>query len=308
MDTSQTQADRPQEEPLYNIQEACRFLDLKPATLRAWERRFGVPRPRRAANGYRVYSPSDLEAVRQLKARTDGGVRIGSAVASFPMPAVEPIDLDGLRYRLAEAILRLDERQASMALREALVLHPVETVLASVVEPLLSWIGEEWQAGHVSIGVEHFASALFVRQLVALYLAAPEPWRPGRTLAACVPADQHEIGLLALTVGLRRRGWEVVYFGANLPFDELLRAAASLRPSVILLSATHTLDDDMLAAVDQVSPRLGSPGTEVLLGGLAARGRQPGLRRTTVLEGSFNLVLAELETILVRRTHANSAR
>jgi DNA-binding transcriptional MerR regulator/methylmalonyl-CoA mutase cobalamin-binding subunit len=303
MDTS-----LPPDERRYSIQQVARLLDLRPATLRAWERRFGVPQPKRAANGYRLYSQSDIDLLRQLKVRTDDGLRIGSAVESLTRPSVSTFEMDGLRYRLGEAILGLDERRASQALREALALHPVETVLEHIVGPMLTWVGDEWQAGHLSVGVEHFASALFVRQLVALYLAAPEPWRPGRTLAACVPADQHEIGLLALTVGLRRRGWEVVYFGANLPFDELLRAAASLRPSVILLSATHTLDDDMLAAVDQVSPRLGSPGTEVLLGGLAARGRQPGLRRTTVLEGSFNLVLAELETILVRRTHANSAR
>jgi DNA-binding transcriptional MerR regulator len=131
----------PPEERLFGIQEASRFLDLKPATLRAWERRFGVPRPRRAANGYRLYSPADLEMLRVLKDRTDGGLRIRFAVEAFSThgrksPAGgEPISTHDLRARVGESILNLDERGAGDALREALMLHPVEAVLASIIEP-----------------------------------------------------------------------------------------------------------------------------------------------------------------------------
>jgi len=282
------------------------MLDLKPATLRAWERRFGVPSPRRAANGYRLYSQIDVALLRQLMARLDGGARIGHAVESLKPEAAPTLDLDGLRTRLAEAILRVDERHASAMLREALALHPVETVLAKIIEPLLVWIGEEWRAGRVSVGIEHFASALFVRQLVALYMASPDGWRPGRTLAACLPGEQHEIGLLALAVGLRRRGWDVIFFGANLPLDELERAAAGLRPAVILLSATSALDDARVAAIADVSRRLALSEAEVVLGGLAFRGRQAELSPATVLDGGFSHVVSSLETILVRRSSAHA--
>jgi len=292
------------EERLYSIQEVSQLLGLRPATLRAWERRFGVPRPRRAGNGYRRYSPADIAVLRELMARRDGGDRIGNAVESLRPAAVAPsLELDGTRYRLAEAILHLDERQASGALRQVLALHPVETVLSQVVEPMLVWIGDEWQARRVSVAVEHFASALFIRQLVALYLAAPESWRSGRTLAACLPGEQHEIGLLALAVGLRRRGWDIVYLGANLPFDELELAAAGLRPAVILLSATTPLSAAQTSAVVDLSRRLTSPVMEIVLGGAAVHGRQTGLRPATVLDGDFTQVLTSLETILARRTH-----
>jgi DNA-binding transcriptional MerR regulator/methylmalonyl-CoA mutase cobalamin-binding subunit len=296
-------------ERLYSIREASRLLGLKPATLRAWERRFGVPRPRRAVNGYRLYSRADITVLRQLMTRIDEGARIGNAVESLPASTVVPsLELDGLRYRLAHAILRLDEPQATSTLREALALHPVETVLAQVIEPMLVWLGEEWMAGRVSIAVEHFASALFVRQLIALYLAAPEAWRPGRTLAACLPGEQHEIGLLSLVVGLRRRGWHVSYLGANLPFDEMERAAGGLQPEVILLSATAALDHTQLDALAEVVLRMKSSRTEVVLGGLGVRGKQAELTPAEIPHGGFSEVLAALETILVRRTHAHADR
>lgn len=282
------------------------MLGLKPATLRAWERRFGVPSPRRAANGYRLYSQADLAVLRQLIARLDGGGRIGHAVESLQPGTTPTLELDGVRYRLAEAILRLDEQHASATLREAFALHPVETVLTEIMEPLLVWIGEEWQAGRISVGTEHFASALFVRQLVALYLASPDGWRPGRTLAACLPGEQHEIGLLTLAVGLRRRGWDIIYLGANLPLDELERAAAGLRPAVILLSATSALDDAQVPAIADVSRRLALSEAEVVLGGPAVRGRQAELSPATVLDGNFSHVASSLETILVRRTSSHA--
>jgi DNA-binding transcriptional MerR regulator/methylmalonyl-CoA mutase cobalamin-binding subunit len=292
---------------LYSIQEVSRMLDLKPGTLRAWERRFGIPRPRRAGNGYRLYSASDIAVLRQLMARLDSGARIGYAVEGLNAVAGAgpSLEMDGLRYRLAEALLGMDERRASDALREALALHPVETVLAEIVEPMQAWIGDEWEAGRVSVGVEHFASAVFVRQLVALNFAAPDTWRPGRTLAACLPGEQHEIGLLALTVGLRRRGWDVIYLGANLPLDELERSAAGLRPAVILLSATSALDDAQVSAIADVSRRLASSEAELVLGGPAVRGRQADVSPATVLDGSFSHIVSSLETILVRRTSSH---
>jgi cobalamin-dependent methionine synthase I len=143
---------------------------------------------------------------------------------------------------------------------------------------------------------------------VALYLAAPEPWRPGRTIAACVPGDRHEIGLLALSTGLRRRGWDVRYLGADLPFDELERTATALQPAAILLSATHAMEDGMLGAIGNMSRRLAPPLPEIVLGGRAFRGERRELDGATILDAGLPEALAGLETILLRRSHAGSSR
>jgi hypothetical protein len=88
--------------------------------------------------------------------------------------------------------------------------------------------------------------------------------------------------------------------------DELERAAAGLRPAVILLSATSALDKAQLAAVADVSRRLAGSEAEVVLGGLAVRGRQAELSPAIVLDGGFSHVVSSLETILVRRTSAHA--
>jgi DICT domain-containing protein len=65
---------------------------LAPATLRAWETRFGFPRPRRLSSGHRRYDERDVALVAQVVRRKDAGVRletaIGEAVESRRTPSV----------------------------------------------------------------------------------------------------------------------------------------------------------------------------------------------------------------------------
>jgi methanogenic corrinoid protein MtbC1 len=299
---------------LYSIREAARLLGLEPSTLRAWERRHGLPRPRRAANGYRLYSEADLELLRRLKTRTEAGVRIGIAVeegsaSDGRVPSGhEPTSVKSFRNRLLQAILQTDERPASTAMREALVLHTVEDVLASIMEPVLTRIGDEWKEGRLPIGVEHFASSFFMRHLILLYAAAPLAWRSGLALAACHPGDRHEIGLMVVAVGLRRRGWDVRYLGADLPAPEVVRAALHLRPDVVLLSCTLAANGESLAGLGAQLRLLPGPAPDLILGGQAFLGHGGPPDGATVLEGGLNDMLGSLETILLRRTYARSVR
>ena len=68
-------------------------------------------------------------------------------------------------------------------------------------------------------------------------MAAPPPTRPGRILAACPPEENHTIGLLLLTYLLRRRGWDVIYLGANVPIEQLETTITATRPQLAIMTA-----------------------------------------------------------------------
>ena len=55
------------------------LVGVAPVTLRAWERRYGLPTPQRGAQGYRLYSDYDVRTLRWLKARTAEGMSISRA-------------------------------------------------------------------------------------------------------------------------------------------------------------------------------------------------------------------------------------
>jgi len=120
---------------------------------------------------------------------------------------------------------------------QAFALYSPEVVAIDLLQKGMAEIGEGWYRSEVTVQQEHFASTLAIRRVEALVMAAPPPTRPGRILAACPPQEEHVFGLLLITLLLRRRGWEVVYLGANVPTQRLETTMAATHPKLVILGA-----------------------------------------------------------------------
>jgi DNA-binding transcriptional MerR regulator/methylmalonyl-CoA mutase cobalamin-binding subunit len=292
-----------QEGPYFNLKAVVQQTGLKPDTLRAWERRYGLPQPKRSSGRHRLYSRRDIETVKWLVARQQEGLSIKRAVQLWrqieaegrdplvavttitpltaPAPEARPVGetLVQLREDWIAACLDYDEQRAEQAVAEAFALYSPETVCLKLLQRAMAQIGEGWYQGVVTVQQEHFCSALAIRRLEALVMAAPPPTRPGRILAACPPREEHVFGLLLVTFLLRRRGWDVVYLGANVPAERLETTIAATRPHLVLLAAQQLHSAATLLATAQLVHREGVP---VAYGGLifnlqpALRARLPG--------------------------------
>ncbi len=63
------------------IGELARQTGVTPAVIRMWEARHGFPTPQRLESGHRRYGADDVERVREVVRRRDGGVRLEVAIA-----------------------------------------------------------------------------------------------------------------------------------------------------------------------------------------------------------------------------------
>jgi DNA-binding transcriptional MerR regulator len=249
------------DEPLFNLKAVVRQTGIKPDTLRAWERRYGLPSPRRSTGGHRLYSQRDIETIKWLAAHQKEGLSIKRAVEQWrqietdgrdPLqeaaanatrrtiaPPLYPAGetLEKMREDWLDACLAYNEQQATLILNQAFALYPPETVVVELLQRAAAQIGEGWYQGNVTVQQEHFCSVQIVRRLETLVMAAPPPARPGRILVACPPEEHHVIGPLLLTFLLRRRGWEVVYLGANVPTERLETTVAVVRPQLAIMAA-----------------------------------------------------------------------
>ncbi len=246
---------------LLNIKAVAQETGLKPVTIRAWERRYGLPEPERTAAGRRRYSRRDVALLHWLVARQAEGVAISQAVdlwrtlegqgtdplaasmapaATVPdLAAVAPRlpQLDELRQRWVDACLVFDQTAAEQALTQAFARFPAEMVAHTILRQGLADIGAGWYRGAITIQQEHFGSALTLRRLDLLIAAAPPPTRPQRILIGCAPGDSHTFAPLLLTYALRVRGWDVVYLGPNVPTQALAETVAQVAPALVVLSA-----------------------------------------------------------------------
>jgi DNA-binding transcriptional MerR regulator len=272
-------------DPKYNVKAVARLVGIPPVTLRAWERRYGLPEPQRGSQGYRLYSDYDVRTLRWLKSQTDVGMSISRAAqyladlrlkgadpalaAGREVLADQPTSPDNLMKRCLLAWAALDEDAAAEALRLAFSLYPVDQVLTTIVRPALVDLGERWHRGEIPVAVEHFATQFCVRHLMSMYSAIGRPSRPGVMVAAGAPGEQHEIGLLMLVVILRWRGWEVKYLGPNLELERLDEAVGHLQPRLLLFTASRAESAQALARLPALLARFPQPPPRVVLGGRA---------------------------------------
>jgi DNA-binding transcriptional MerR regulator len=248
-------------EPFFNLKAVVQQTGLKPDTLRAWERRYGLPTPERSSGGHRLYSQWDIYTIKWLMTRQREGLSISRAVELWeqlraegrdplrtPMALATPIaptpvpqpaggTVAQLREQWIDACLAYNEQLAEQLLNQAFALYSPETVAIELLQRAVAEIGEGWYQGDVTVQQEHFCSSLAVRRLEALVMAAPLPTRPGRILAVCPPQEHHVIGLLLLTFLLRRRGWEVVYLGADVPIEQLETTVSVIQPQLVIVAA-----------------------------------------------------------------------
>ena len=225
---------------LYAPAEIERLTGIPMNTLRAWERRYGVPKPRRGDGGHRMYTEADLETLQFLRKQVAAGVAISHAIASWreQQPASPDMHPDALVDALITAVDQLDERRADKVLSDAFAYHTVERVCVQVIAPAMQQIGERWAAGTCNVVVEHFATMVVSAQLQALMRTMPAPRGRPLIFVACVPGEQHALPALMLTLLLRRAGWRALFFGADLPLDDLATIVPDLQPDVVILSAS----------------------------------------------------------------------
>ncbi len=266
-------------EPIYNIKAVVQKTGIPADTVRAWERRYGVPQPQRTETGRRLYSEHDIAAIRWLRERTAVGMTISQAIQqlrslgdeAFAPPAPErnqgPRNPATLSDELLVALLAFDEVQASAIVGEAFALYRIEDVCLQIFSPVLIEIGERWHRKEATVAQEHFASHFIQRRLTSLIQAyAPVAGR-GRIVTACAPDELHELGILMLSVFLVRHAWHVIYLGANVPIADLVQTCARLQPALVCVSAMNARTAQTLIAAVEAINQLPHPRPMVAFGG-----------------------------------------
>nr|WP_228530760.1 MULTISPECIES: cobalamin-dependent protein [Myxococcaceae] len=250
------------------IRTIARLTGIREATLRAWERRYGFPRPHRSENNYRVYGREEVEGVRRVARLIEEGLSASEAIAQVRTTPLRTLPVrEQLAERFWSAVAVMDAEGAEAVLEEGLSGMDALAACDEVLMPLLREM-----SSRLDVAREHLASALIRTRLRALLHAEAGPRAPAgpRAVLACAPLDHHEGGLLALALHLKREGWRLTLLGADTPAEALRSACAQLHPDVVALSCVRRRDAEELLPLLQAAVAACSP-VPVVVGGPAAR-------------------------------------
>lgn len=276
--------------PSFNLGVVLQETGINADTLRAWERRYGLPQPARSEGGHRLYSQHDLDTIKWLMSRQEEGMSISKAIKLWrnleaegrnpfdelpsrmdviqKPPSVEfPVSaqVHDLREQWVVACLEFDEHTAERIAAYAFALFSSEVVCFDVLFAGLAQIGQSWYQHKATVQQEHFASALVARRINALISAAPPPFQQKLIVVGCPPKEDHELPALMVSYLLRSRGWPVVYLGANVPLVNFQETLDSMNPALMLLVAQtlHTA-----STLKEVALALNARKIPVAFGGL----------------------------------------
>jgi len=139
--------------PHLSIGDVAERAGVSPGLLRMWETRFGFPAPTRLPSGHRRYSAADIDAVKEVLARQQAGLRLDKAIATVQagMHVEEP--------SIFAAVRSVDPRLPRQRLRKS-------TLMA------LSWAIEDEMCAR---GRQGYAFGAFQRG--EYFAPAEERWR-----------------------------------------------------------------------------------------------------------------------------------
>jgi DNA-binding transcriptional MerR regulator len=283
---------RPPPDAGLSIGDVAKATGIGPDTIRAWERRFGRPKPIRLPSGHRRYFQQDVRWLRRVAEALARGHRAGVAVPATEQALAAllgPGD-EAERAESAETVGVLDavrayrrgevEAELDAAWRE---LGP-DAFLEQRVAPLLHTVGRRWVDGTLEMRHEHFLTEVLQDFLRARRMAAPAVQAGPRIVLATLPDEEHGLGLQMAALVCADRGFASHILGTEAPAIEIASSARELRAMAVAISVSlasgGVATDQSLAELRRVLPHR----TTLLAGGEGARRGRRGVRGIVYLE------------------------
>lgn len=266
----------------HRIHRVAKLTGLSRDVIRVWERRYGLIKPLRGSNRYRIYTDEDVALLCYVREEMEKGNSIGDMAA---------MGRDTLLARMREAALHrpipespyerlltellatldpLDRLTFERRLNGAVAVIPFEEALVRILLPLQEKVGQLWHEGRMNIAVEHYVTKQVQQKLFAVMNQLSVHEEGPKVVVACPSGQWHEIGAQAVAYRCALRGCRVYYLGSNVPLDSLAKLCLQVKADLIVLSVTIALPER--EAIELVRGLVGEVGAAcpVVAGGKGA--------------------------------------
>jgi DNA-binding transcriptional MerR regulator len=228
------------------VAAVARRIGIAPATLRTWDRRYGLGPSEHQDGEHRRYCPNDLAKLTLMRRLIVAGVSPAEA-AERAKNFTGVVKISNLikeievREDVVEAIYKAlqtyDRTFVEITLAHEIDTYGVADAWSEVIVPTLVLIGDDWAKTGTGIEIEHLFSEILKQTFNARVVALKKPINPRPVLLAAVGEELHSLPLYALAAALCERNIETSVLGARTPLEAISALVTRSAPPAIFLWA-----------------------------------------------------------------------
>lgn len=278
---------------IYSISDLEKLSGIKSHTIRIWEQRYGILRPKRTDTNIRFYEDDDLQRLLNVALLNRHGFRISKIAEMTKEDLAEQVssvsnfkfDMDAQLDVLTLSVIEMDEIKFSRIFDNHVEQIGFERTMLEVVYPFMEKLSLLWLTGSIKPVQENFITQLIRNKLIAAI--EKEPMAADRKVTKFIlylPKDeQQELSILFMHYLIRRRGFRVVNLGSNLALVDLKDACQIHQPDYVFTVLSETFNREPLQRYLS-NLQAAAPNSHLLLTGyLMAAQPVAGLQNSTVL-------------------------
>ena len=273
---------------IYPIRYVAQRTNLTAHVIRAWEKRYQAVVPHRSPKNRRLYSEDEVQRLQLLKKITDAGHNISQVAPLNPnellslaqqerlaapgTPAnrakqLQPMTVDKHLKSCLSAVMDLDSDSLERSFDRAAIDLTRPALLCDIIAPLFEKIGNRWRKGSLKIINEHMATSVTRNFLLNMLRATEISNSAPKILIATTVGQWHDIGALTVALTAAESGWRPIYYGPNLPAEEIALGVQQNNARVLAISITHLLDHHPLIDELRKLRRYVGRNTALFIGG-----------------------------------------
>lgn len=245
------------------VAAVARRLGVAPATLRTWDRRYGLGPTRHQSGAHRRYSAEDLARLEHMRRLVVGGlppadaaqIALSADIAEIApvtqlLPEPRATDSDGragggrvvaipggtpAARGLARAAMALDGPTCRDLIDETLDRRGVIWTWDHLLTPVLVGVGQRWEQTGKAIDVEHVLSDAITASLGTRARAVRHGVNAAPVLLAAGRDEMHSLPLWAVAAGLAEIHISSRMLGERVPPEVLVESVGRIGPAVVLV-------------------------------------------------------------------------
>jgi MerR family transcriptional regulator, light-induced transcriptional regulator len=231
---------------VYQINDLERLTGIKAHTIRIWEKRYSIIQPSRTDTNRRYYSGMQMRKLLNVTTLLSFGHKISKIAALSEEEICRQIELDSMDSGTSHAnagyindliacMMAYDEPGFEKVFSAAVLRMGLYDTMLHVVYPFLHKTGVLWSINKTVPVQEHFASCIIRRKLMAAIDGVLPPQKKSKSFMLFLPPGEwHEIGLLFADYIIRSNGYQTIYLGQNVPFENVAEIVDTLSVSYLL--------------------------------------------------------------------------